>query len=92
MSPEPEEEEDEEIEIDFSQLFGDLLIESGVTSGSDPSAWDPVRIEREQGAEEREEVLDTSKLNGAKANDGATSGSDAGLTADDKPKEPKPQK
>jgi hypothetical protein len=41
-------EEEEEDAIDFSRYFNDQgLIDTGVTSGSDPSAWDPILIDSE---------------------------------------------
>ncbi|HEX2803325.1 MAG TPA: hypothetical protein VHN55_05000, partial [Sphingomicrobium sp.] len=43
-----DDQEDEEDEvIDVSGLFGDSdLIDAGVTSGADPTAWDPIGIDR----------------------------------------------
>ena len=42
-----DDEDDEDEDVDESGLFGDgTIIETGVTSGADPSAWDPIGIER----------------------------------------------
>lgn len=43
-----EEEGDDEDVVDESGLYGDaaLTIDTGVTSGSDPTVWDPIGIER----------------------------------------------
>ena len=44
--PEEEDEEEEEEGIDLSGLFSDEddAIENGITSGADPSGWDPIEI------------------------------------------------
>jgi hypothetical protein len=40
-----EDEEDEEEGVDLSGLLGgDDTIENGITSGADPSDWDPIEI------------------------------------------------
>ena len=39
--------DDDEGVADESGLFGDdTIIETGVTSGADPSAWDPIGVDR----------------------------------------------
>jgi hypothetical protein len=39
--------DDEQGVADQSGLFGDdIIIETGVTSGADPSAWDPIGVDR----------------------------------------------
>jgi len=39
--------DDDQDVVDTSSLYGDdTIIESGVTSGADPSAWDPIGIDR----------------------------------------------
>ena len=43
--------EDEDEEVDVSDLGGsdtDNTVDSGVTSGADPSSWDPIDIENNQ--------------------------------------------
>jgi hypothetical protein len=32
--------------VDLSELFGDDVIDGGVTSGADPSDWDPIDIDK----------------------------------------------
>jgi hypothetical protein len=48
-SDDEDDDSDEEV-VDESDLFSDAttIIDSGVTSGADPSAWDPIDIENEQ--------------------------------------------
>jgi hypothetical protein len=42
-----EHEDDDDEGVDESGLFGDdTIIETGVTSGADPSAWDPIGVDR----------------------------------------------
>ena len=44
-SPDGEDEEEEEEGVDLSGLLGDDdSIEDGITSGADPSDWDPIDI------------------------------------------------
>ena len=43
--PEGEDEEEEEEGVDLSGLFDDdENIDNGITSGADPSDWDPIEI------------------------------------------------
>jgi len=46
-SDDDDQDEDDE-GIDESALLGDdgIIIDTGVTSGSDPTAWDPIGIDR----------------------------------------------
>ncbi|QNM82802.1 hypothetical protein H8M03_00005 [Sphingomonas sabuli] len=44
-----DDDEDEEV-IDESSLFGHDVIDTGITSGADPTAWDPIGIERQPGS------------------------------------------
>jgi hypothetical protein len=39
-----DEDEDEEV-VDETALYGDSIIDVGVTSGSDPSDWNPIDVE-----------------------------------------------
>jgi hypothetical protein len=44
---EDKDDDDEEGVVNESGLFGDdTIIETGVTSGADPSAWDPIGVDR----------------------------------------------
>ena len=53
----------------------------GVTSGSDSTAWDPVRIEKEDTKVENDEVIDTDlESDGQPA--GVTSGNDGIMEPD----------
>jgi len=46
-NPPVEDEGDDDDVVDVSQLGnGDDEVDSGVTSGADPSSWDPINIER----------------------------------------------
>jgi hypothetical protein len=76
LPPEPDDEEDEE-EVVVLDLFADLALES-VTSGSDTSAWDPVRIEQEDRQTENEDVLDTELESDAQPG-GVTSGNEGNV-------------
>ena len=40
-----EEDDDEEDVVDESGLFGDSEIDTGVTSGSDPTLWDSIEVD-----------------------------------------------
>ena len=40
-----DEDDDEEEVVDESELFVDSIVDTGVTSGSDPSDWDPIAID-----------------------------------------------
>ena len=43
--PDEEDEEEEEEGVDLSGLFNDDdTIDNGITSGADPSDWDPIEI------------------------------------------------
>jgi hypothetical protein len=77
FAPEPKQEEEKE-EVVEVQLFADLSLE-GVTSGADSTAWDPVRIEKEEKQLENDDVLDTDLKGTGPA--GVTSGNDG--TIDD---------
>ena len=75
LPPEPDDDE-EDGEVIALDLFADVSLE-GVTSGADATAWDPIRIEREQSTESQDDVLDTSGLSSGKSgSSGVTSGSD----------------
>jgi hypothetical protein len=74
MPPEPDDEEEDD-EILTLALFTEISLE-GVTSGADPTVWDPIRIEREQARETNDDVLDTSLEGGDGPAPGVTSGND----------------
>ena len=80
FAPEPESEEtdDDLIALD---LFADISME-GVTSGSDSTAWDPIRIEKEGEDDEDEDVLDTD-LKSDDQTGGVTSGNESPPTGGD---------
>ena len=40
-----EDEEEDEDNVDESELDGDGVVDIGVTSGSDPTVWDPLDID-----------------------------------------------
>ena len=43
--PDEEDEEEEEEGVDLSGMFGDdESLDSGITSGADPTGWDPIEI------------------------------------------------
>ena len=47
--PDGEDEEEEEEGVDLSGLIADDdSIEDGITSGADPSDWDPIEIARQR--------------------------------------------
>ena len=59
-------------------LFDDFsFVDSGVTSGADPSNWDPIRIDREdQGNQDEDEDVIKTDQGGDTQPAGVTSGSD----------------
>lgn len=73
MLPPPanEEADDEVVEL---ALFDDISLD-GVTSGADPTAWDPIRIEKKDEQEDDEDVLDTD-MDSEEDQEGVTSGND----------------
>jgi hypothetical protein len=75
--PETEESDDDLIELD---LFADISME-GVTSGSDSTAWDPIRIEKDGEDNEDDEVLDTD-MKSDDQTEGVTSGNESPPTGD----------
>jgi hypothetical protein len=41
-----DDQDDDDDVVDLSELFGDDVIDGGVTSGADPSSWDPIDIDK----------------------------------------------
>ena len=82
LPPEPAEEDEEKEELVALDLFSDISME-GVTSGSDSTAWDPVRIEKEETKLQNEEVIETD-LQADGQPGGVTSGNDGNIDGDAK--------
>jgi hypothetical protein len=61
--------------IDVADLILDEVLDGGVTSGADPSVWDPIHIDREDRREEQDGVVDTD-MEGEHHDQGVTSGND----------------
>ena len=82
--PPIKEDPDDEL-IDFA-LFDDISLD-GVTSGADPTLWDPIHVDREEKKDNDEGVVDTD-LGDDHSQDGVTSGND-GVVGDVKSSERK---
>ncbi len=80
LPPEPDDEEEEEEELVALDLFSDVSLE-GVASGSDSTAWDPVRIAKEETKLENDKVIDTD-LNGDGQPGGVNRGNDGIIDGD----------
>ena len=48
LEDDEEKEEEEEDVIEVADLYVDALIDAGITSGGDPSNWDPIKVERDK--------------------------------------------
>jgi hypothetical protein len=73
LPPEPDQEDVEEDVISLD-LFADISLD-GVTSGADSTAWEPIRIDKEDRKEQDEDVLDID-LGSDQQPAGVTSGND----------------
>jgi hypothetical protein len=80
FSSPPADDEDKDPHQDVIQLADDhIFIESGVTSGADPSDWEPIRIEKQDGkdGDEGDDDVIKTDLTTDSQPAGVTSGSDA---------------
>jgi hypothetical protein len=78
-SPTADDEKDKDPHQDVIEVADDhSFVESGVTSGADPSDWEPIRIEKQDGKDddEDEDVVKTDLTTDSQPA-GVTSGSDA---------------
>ena len=69
-----EEEEDAALDLD---LFGDDLLDMGVTSGGDPAAWNIPGLEDDDDDDDDDDVVDDSVPVDEQVKDAVTSGGDA---------------